>query len=218
MTEKILTIIEKGDYRIPFQLFKNYKAFGLTEKDLIFLIYFINEEKNFNPKKMCSVLGCSQIELLEEIDNLSSKGVLELKLTDTQPKEEMILLDNLYKKLVTSITQMDSISYEEEKKTIYDLFEQEFSRTLSPIEYELIGGWLEAGYSEEMVSLALKEAVYNGATRLTYIDKILYDWKKKGIQSKADYEKEKMRFQNNKREIKPKKELLDYDWLNEKCE
>ncbi len=199
MTEKILTIIEKGDYRIPFQLFKNYKAFGLTEKDLIFLIYFINEEKNFNPKKMCSVLGCSQIELLEEIDNLSSKGVLELKLTDTQPKEEMILLDNLYKKLVTSITQMDSISYEEEKKTIYDLFEQEFS-------------------SEEMVSLALKEAVYNGATRLTYIDKILYDWKKKGIQSKADYEKEKMRFQNNKREIKPKKELLDYDWLNEKCE
>ena len=218
MTEKILTIIEKGDYRIPFQLFKNYKAFGLTEKDLIFLIYFINEEKNFNPKKMCSVLECSQIELLEEIDNLSSKGVLELKLTDTQPKEEMILLDNLYKKLVTSITQMDSISYEEEKKTIYDLFEQEFSRTLSPIEYELIGGWLEAGYSEEMVSLALKEAVYNGATRLTYIDKILYDWKKKGIQSKADYEKEKMRFQNNKREIKPKKELLDYDWLNEKCE
>ena len=199
-------------------MFKNYKAFGLTEKDLIFLIYFINEEKNFNPKKMCSVLGCSQIELLEEIDNLSSKGVLELKLTDTQPKEEMILLDNLYKKLVTSITQMDSISYEEEKKTIYDLFEQEFSRTLSPIEYELIGGWLEAGYSEEMVSLALKEAVYNGATRLTYIDKILYDWKKKGIQSKADYEKEKMRFQNNKREIKPKKELLDYDWLNEKCE
>ncbi len=218
MTEKILTIIEKGDYRIPFQLFKNYKSFELTEKDLIFLIYFINEEKTFNPKKMCSILGCTQVELLEEIDLLSSKGVLELKLTDTQPKEEVILLDSLYKKLVTSIAQFDSPSNEEEKKTIYDLFEQEFSRTLSPIEYELIGGWLEAGYSEEMISLALKEAVYNGATRLTYIDKILYEWKKKGIKNKADYEKDKMHFQNNKREIKPKKELLDYDWLNEKCE
>lgn len=218
MTERILMIIEKGDYRIPFPLFKNYKSFGLTEKDLLFLIYFINEDKKFNPKKMCSILGCTQKELLEEIDILSSKGVLELKLTDTQPREEIILMDGLYKKLVTSITQMDSISHEEEKKTIYDLFEQEFSRTLSPIEYELIGGWLEAGYSEEIVSLALKEAVYNGATRLTYIDKILYEWKKKGIQNKADYEKDKMRFQNNKREIKPKKELLDYDWLNEKCE
>jgi DNA replication protein len=218
MTEKILTIIEKGDYRIPFQLFKNYKSFELTEKDLIFLIYFINEEKTFNPKKMCSILGCTQVELLEEIDLLSSKGVLKLKLTDTQPKEEVIILDSLYKKLVTSITQFDSPSNEEEKKTIYDLFEQEFSRTLSPIEYELIGGWLEAGYSEEMISLALKEAVYNGATRLTYIDKILYEWKKKGIKNKADYEKDKMHFQNNKREIKPKKELLDYDWLNEKCE
>lgn len=218
MTEKILTIIEKGDYRIPFQLFKNYKSFELTEKDLIFLIYFINEEKTFNPKKMCFILGCTQVELLEEIDLLSSKGVLKLKLTDTQPKEEVIILDSLYKKLVTSITQFDSPSNEEEKKTIYDLFEQEFSRTLSPIEYELIGGWLEAGYSEEMISLALKEAVYNGATRLTYIDKILYEWKKKGIKNKADYEKDKMHFQNNKREIKPKKELLDYDWLNEKCE
>lgn len=218
MTEKVLAIIEKGDYRIPFQLFKNYKAFDLTEKDFIYLIYFINEDKIFNPKKMCSILGCSQMELLEEIDSLSSKGVLELKLTDTQPKEEMILLEPLYKKLVTSIIQLDSSSHEDEKKTIYDLFEQEFSRTLSPIEYELIGGWLEAGYSEEIVSLALKEAVYNGATRLTYIDKILYEWKKKGIQNKTDYEKDKMRFQNNKREIKPKKELLDYDWLNEKCE
>ncbi len=217
MTEKVLAIIEKGDYRIPFQLFKNYKNFELTDKDLIFLIYLINEDKTFDPKKMCSILGCSQIELLEEIDTLSSKGVLELKLTDTQPREEIILLDSLYKKLVTSVVSLDSTSNEEEKKTIYDMFEQEFSRTLSPIEYELIGGWLEAGYSEEIVSLALKEAVYNGATRLTYIDKILYEWKKKGIQTKEDYEKDKMRFQNNKREIKPKKELLDYDWLNEKC-
>lgn len=218
MTEKVLAIIEKGDYRIPFQLFISYKNFELTDKDLIFLIYLINEDKKFDPKKMCSILGCSQMELLEEIDILSSKGVLELKLTDTQPREEIILLDSLYKKIVTSITQLDSISNEGEKKTIYDLFEQEFSRTLSPIEYELIGGWLEAGYSEEIVSLALKEAVYNGATRLTYIDKILYEWKRKGIRNKEDYEKDKMRFQNNKREIKPKKELLDYDWLNEKCE
>ena len=218
MTEKVLAIIEKGDYRIPFQLFISYKNFELTDKDLIFLIYLINEDKKFDPKKMCSILGCSQMELLEEIDILSSKGVLELKLTDKQPREEIILLDSLYKKLVTSITQLDSISNEGEKKTIYDLFEQEFSRTLSPIEYELIGGWLEAGYSEEIVSLALKEAVYNGATRLTYIDKILYEWKRKGIRNKEDYEKDKMRFQNNKREIKPKKELLDYDWLNEKCE
>lgn len=218
MTEKVLSIIEKGDYRIPFVLFKNYKNFDLTEKDLVFLIYLINEEKTFNPKKMSEILGFTQIEVLEAIDSLSSKGILELKLTDTQPREEIILLDNLYKKLVSAVTNSASLSSEEEKKSIYDLFEQEFSRTLSPIEYELIGGWLDAGYSEEIVSLALKEAVYNGATRLTYIDKILYEWKRKGINTKEDYDKEKVRFQKNKKEIKPKKELLDYDWLNEKCE
>ncbi len=217
MTEKVLTIMEKGDYRIPFVLFKNYKSLNLTEKDLLFLIYFINEEKNFNPKKMGEILGCTQMEVLEEIDALSSKGILELKLTDTQPKEEVIDLSSLYKKMVSSVMNAEIVPKEEKRESIYDLFEQEFSRTLSPIEYELIGGWLSAGYSEELVSLALKEAVYNGATRLTYIDKILYEWKKKGINNKEEYEKEKKRFQKNKREIKPKKELLDYDWLNEEC-
>jgi DNA replication protein len=216
MTEKILTIIEKGDYRIPFVLFKNYKNLDLNEKDLIFLIYLINEDKKFNPKRMCEILGYTQIEVLEEIDILSSKGILELKLTDKQPREEIIELDSLYKKLVIFVTNLEEKENSEAKKTIYDLFEQEFSRTLSPTEYEIIGSWLNLGYSEELVSLALKEAVYNGATRLNYIDKILYEWKKKGIIDKESYEKDKEKFKNNKREIKPKKELLDYDWLNEK--
>ncbi len=214
MTEKILSIIEKGDYKVPFTLFKNYKKYNLSEKEFIYLIYLINEEKDFNPKKMAEILETTLPEVLEVIDNLCSKGIIELKLKSGQIKEEVIYLDNLYKKIAYSLTSEEFLP-KEDASNIYDMFEQEFSRTLSPIEYELITGWLDAGFNEEIISLALKEAVYNGATNLRYIDKILYEWKKKGINSKEAYEKDREKFQNNKREVKPKKELLDYDWLND---
>lgn len=214
MTEKLQTIIEKGDYKVPYALFINYKKMNLSEKDLILLIYFINENNTFNPKKISEELGLTLTEVLETFDNLSSKGFIQLKFKDNQVKEEYICLDELYKKITYFITSSEVMPTEEKKSNIYDLFEQEYSRTLSPIEYELITGWLDAGFKEEIITLALKESVYNGATNLRYVDKILYEWKKKGIDSKEAYELDKEKFQNRKIEKKPKKELLDYDWLN----
>ena len=80
------------------------------------------------------------------------------------------------------------------------------------MEYEIISSWLENDYQEEIILLALKEAVYNGVTNLRYIDKILFEWNKKGIKTKEDVEKEKNNFKNKKIQ---KQELFDYDWLNE---
>ena len=99
---------------------------------------------------------------------------------------------------------------EKEKNTIYDKFEKEFGRTLSPMEYEIIGAWLDGNYSEELIELALKEAIYNGVSNLRYIDKILSEWYKKGIKNSNDIAK-----QREKRNKKPKKEVFEYDWLNE---
>ena len=77
------------------------------------------------------------------------------------------------------------------------------------MEFEILNGWLELEYSEEIIICALKEAIYNGATNFRYIDRILYEWNKKGIKTKEDVEKDKKAKSN-------KVELFDYDWLNEK--
>ena len=172
MTEKIITLIEKGDYKVPAILFKNYKKLELKEKDLILLIYLINEDKEFNPKKIGEELDLTLPEVMMNIDELCSKDFITLKMMEKPVRSEYISLDPLYKKLAYFITS-EKVKNEETKTNIYDLFEQEFSRTLSPIEYELITGWLQAGFEEEVISLALKEAVYNGATNLRYIDKVL---------------------------------------------
>ena len=123
---------------------------------------------------------------------------------------EFINLDMLYEKLALSLTQKD----DKKETNIYSIFENEFGRTLSPMEFEIINSWVDNGYSEELIVLALKEATYNGVSNLRYIDKIIYEWGKKGIKTKEDVE-------NNRKQFKTKntnssnKELFDYDWLND---
>ena len=98
-----------------------------------------------------------------------------------------------------------------EHSTIYDMFEKEFGRTLSPMEYEIIAAWLESNFKEELIIEALKEATYNGVSNLRYIDKILYEWNKKGIKTKEEV----IKAQKNFKKGESKKEVYDYDWLND---
>ena len=100
----------------------------------------------------------------------------------------------------------------EEKKTdIYAEFETEFARPITSMEYEIINAWLNHNYSEEMIIGALKEAVYNGVKNLRYIDKILFEWNKKGFKTMNDVN-------NHLKTREPKKEdseLFDYNWLDD---
>ena len=104
---------------------------------------------------------------------------------------------------------------EEQKKEIktdiYKEFETEFGRPITSMEYEIINAWLSHNYSEELIIGALKEAVYNGVRNLRYIDKILYEWNKKGFKTMNEV--------NNHLEKKDVKkedsELFDYNWLDD---
>ncbi|KIL34799.1 DNA replication protein DnaD [Cohnella kolymensis] len=65
---------------------------------------------------------------------------------------------------------------------IFQLFEQEFGRPLSPMEYETINGWLDQdGYAEELIRFALKESVFAGKLHFRYIDRILLEWSRNRV-------------------------------------
>ena len=51
------------------------------------------------------------------------------------------------------------------------------------MEYEFINAWINSGMNEDIIKEALKEATYNGVSNLRYIDKIIYEWKKKGYKT-----------------------------------
>lgn len=199
---------------LPKVLLSDYKKMNIDEKSLVVLIYLMNDKTlKFNPKKISQDLNLSLPEVLGVIDVLNTNDIVSIELKKVGDiREEFINLDNLYTKLSYFLVNEESGLETEKSTNIYDVFEQEFGRPLSPIEYELINGWLDAEFKEEVIILALKEAVFNGVSNLRYIDKILYEWKKKGLNSKEAIEKNRVQFEQKKPQ---KKELFDYDWLND---
>ena len=136
------------------------------------------------------------------------KNIVDLQVKKENKKmKEYLSLEVLYEKVL--LETIENIEEKEETNSkIYETIEKELGRTLSPIEYETISGWLNSNITEEMIKEALKEAVLNGVRNLKYIDKILYDWNKKGYKKPSDIKR------------KPKKEelqedLFEYDWLDE---
>lgn len=213
MLDKVIKLLKDNTLVIPKNLIVNYKKLGLSELELTILIYLIGEDKNlFNPKKISNELNLELGLVLETTTNLTSKDLLKIELRkNNNIREEYVVLDNMYQKLAFLVINEQEIK--PTKNNLFDTFESEFGRTLSPIEYELLSGWQDGEASDELILLALKEAVYNGVFNFRYIDKILFEWKKKGIKNKEDVESDRLKFQGKQAE---KKELFDYDWLNEK--
>lgn len=213
MTEKLKEIIKNRDIIIPRLLFTNYKKMGITDQELIFIAYILNTNTIFNPKQISEDLSINLNQIMENMEKLSSKGIIKLEIKKIgNIRNEIINIEGLYDKLAFSMLEEEK---QEETPNIYSIFEKEFGRTLSPIEYEIIGAWIENGTSEETIKLALKEAVYNKANSLRYIDKIIGEWNKKGIKTQEDVEQSRMNFKRTK-EKKQANEILEYDWLNDK--
>ena len=206
--DKIIDLLKCTSIQISKLLLFNYKKLNITDQELILIIYLINENI-YNPKQIGIDLDIPFPEVLEIINTLTEKQIMKINLVKINNiRTEVVNLDLLYEKLAKLI-----LNEEKNTKTnsLFDTFESELGRTLSSMEYEIINGWLTT-FSEEIILLALKEAVYNGVNNFRYIDRILNEWNKKGIKTKEDVEKNKKEFKskNNK-----KQELFDYDWLND---
>lgn len=210
--EQLIKLLKENNIQISKTLFFNYKKLNITDSELILLIYLLNNTNNiYNPKGISEDLSIKLNEVLDGINNLSEKGIISIDIIKKDGVcSEIVNLDLLYEKLAFII--MDN-KKEENISNIFDIFESELGRTLSPMEYEIINGWKDNGNTEEIIVLALKEAIYNGVNNFRYIDKIIYEWNKKGIKTKEDVENNKKNFKSKK--LKENKEIFDYDWLND---
>lgn len=211
MPEKVMDLIKNGNFTFPKILLFNYQELKINESQLILLIYLMNlKDTEFNPNNITKDLKMPLTDVLTNIDVLTNLNLIKIDLRKIDGvRHEFINIDQLYEKLLYLVINEEK---EEIPSNIFSTFETEFGRTLAPMEYEIINSWIDSGYSEELIIAALKEAVYNGVFKLNYIDKILYEWDKKGIKSIQDIEKEKTKFQSKKEE---KKELYDYNWLED---
>ena len=209
--ELLELINNENNYTISKHALIYAKELKLDINSLILLIYFINQKQGFlfDYKKIIGDLNYSEDELMNALSNLKDKKILniEMKKNESGIIEEIVNTSLFYDKIASKI-----INEEQEDVIENDLFEQfekEFGRTLSPIEYEIINGWISSKIDKELIIEALKEAVFNGVNNLRYIDKIIFEWNKKGIKKKSDLLK------NNKEDDNNNVETYEYDWLNE---
>jgi DNA replication protein len=217
MKNKVLVdIVKSKNVVIPLYLYKLKDKLDLSMDEFMLMMYLYNEGELvlFDLNRITEELGLKLNDLMNMIGILNGKGLIELKVitNDKNVMEEYISLDNFYNKI--SLLLMDnSDSKTEDNSNVFSMIEQEFGKTLSPIEYEIIKAWLESNKSVELISCALKESVMNGVRNLRYMDKILYEWEKKGIKTKADVDNH----MNNRRkkEESKKVDVFDYDWLGE---
>lgn len=211
MNSKVIDLLKSKNYVVSDFLIKNYKVWNLDVDEFIILIYLMNSSNLVCDYKLISnELGMDLEVVMNKINELSIKKLLEIKVlkNSSNKLEEQISLDLLYNKV---FMQIIDVKEEEDKSNIYSVFERELGRTLSPIEYELINGWLECNYKEEIILAALKEAVFNGVNNFRYIDRILFEWNKKGIDTVDKISKYKKEFRKD-----TNVEVPDYDWLNDK--
>ncbi len=182
----------------------------LSLNEFLVLIFLDNNYSNtFDPKLISKVVGISEEVALSSFNMLMQKKLVGLKTTkdlDGRITEEVDLA-NIYEEIESNI--IDDAK-EEEKVSVFQVFESEFGRPLSSMEIEIIKAWLDNGTSEELVIGALKEAKYNGVDSLRYIEKIIYEWNKKKFKTMKDVEAHLRHRQDSGQQ-----ELFDYDWLSD---
>lgn len=214
MENNVRKILMDRPLVIPRIIINNYKKLNITEEELIIIIFIIDYgvDLEYNPSIFVQELNIDKYKVLELINSLKEKNVLTILIKKENKKvsSEYISLQPLYDKIMNIV--MDNKEKQIEiDENIYSIFENELGRTLSPLEYEKIKEMVTS-YGQELVVEALKEAVYNRANNLRYIETILSEWNKKGHKTKADILKDR---ENYRRKKTDNIKLPDIDWLNE---
>jgi DNA replication protein len=212
---KLIDIFKQGNIVIPLYLLQNYKEFKLKLEEFIFLMYLYNlgDKFVFDPIKISKDLNIDNTKVMEYIGSLTDKHYIRIE-TNKNDKgilEEIVSLEDFYDKL--GLLTIDKVnSSDKSDSNIFEVIEKEFGRTLSPIEYEIIKAWLDNNFSEDLIKEALKEATFNGVSNLRYIDKILYEWNKKGIKTSKDVEENRKKRNNRDKDKNSDVDLKDIDW------
>lgn len=218
MKDQVMKLLTAKKIVVSGEIIKVAINSNLSLDEFLVLIYFDNSfNNNFDIELVSKVLGLDVNKAMEAFNSLMVKGLVSLEsVKDIENRlNEVVKLDGTYRLIMdSSIEESKSIV----KEDIFRTFEKELGRTMSPMELELINGWLISGTSEELILGALREAVYNGVSNFRYIDKIIYEWEKKGFKTMDEvnsYIKNRYNEKSKDKVVsKKEQEISDYDWLD----
>lgn len=209
-----------GSISIPRFLLDHYIELGMTDREMMLIIHIMAElsTKSDNKdidEKIIQKMGITVTEFNNIVQNLQSKGFLIVIHSSKRKKNQNHsfydfsgLIDQLFE--LWGISQFRQIEAFENSElnnkvvssnvvspltNLISLFEQELGRPLTGFECEHIEKWLLASYSQELIIEALRRGVSAGIRSFRYLDSILREWEKKGIQTRSEVEEADENFQ-----------------------
>lgn len=218
--------MENGAVNVPGALLHYYRRLKLSDMEAMLLIHLLAFRQTagdeFPPlAEIEQRMSATPSAVSSAVRRLVKDGWLSInQITDetTGVQSEHFHLNGMYKKLSLCLAESYATERKEirpEKSTdtkgfeagegmdlsqrnLFVVFEQEFARPLSPMECETISGWLDQdGYSDELIRLALKEAVFAGKVHFRYIDRILLEWSRNRVRTAEDAKVYTQRFRGN---------------------
>jgi DNA replication protein len=215
MGDTIVKLYQKQNFVIGEDILKAIKKNNLTLDEALLIIYFCgnNAHPVLDIEEIKTKFGMDELEIMKAFSSITSKNLISIKMEKNKDgkMEEIIDLMPLYESIAMEIGEEHK---KDSKNNVFSIFESEFGRPLSSMEFQLINNWLDKGISEELINSALKEAIFNGTLTLRYIDAILMEWVRKGFKTGKEVEL----YLKKKKPIKPKaknEELFDYNWLDD---
>ncbi len=206
---KLNDLIKSKIINIPLYAIDVYREFNLSIDEFILLLYLYNKDNEvFDPNLIANDLKMDLINVMEIVSNITDKGLIKVitKKNEVGVMEEIFDISPLYEKI--SLKLINELNSKESKDiNIYEIIENEFGRKLTPLECEMVDDWQNNNYDNTLIKEAIKEASINGVSSLRYIDKILYEWNKKGYKKPQDIKK------NN--DIHEKVEIFNCNWLDD---
>ena len=162
-------ISEAIDFR--FLLLENYKKLKISENQLAIILMIDHLLSQGNPFITADLLSLKMSLDIKEIDKLMAdlltRGLMEYATLNGKTVTSLNpLKEKLYREFQISVSKENETKNSEtisnQLNNVFEKFQNELGRSLSPIEISTIREWVSMGYTDEVIIDALKEAINQG--------------------------------------------------------
>lgn len=192
-----LSAYKTGNLVLPTELlFHFHEIFDNSDDFLVWQFFYLQNTtslEEISPVQIAESIGKSVAEVNRSMSNLTEKGLLQYKTIALNGEIEAVF-DALpaLERLDEIVENHSSVAQAVSQNVLKDLvetFQQELGRLLTPFEIEDLTKTIQDDKtSPELVTAALREAVFNGKANWKYIQAILRNWRREGITTLAQVE------------------------------
>ena len=192
-----LSAYKTGNLVLPTELlFHFHEIFDNSDDFLVWQFFYLQNTtslEEISPVQIAESIGKAVAEVNRSMSNLTEKGLLQYKTIALNGEIEAVFdalpaLERL-DEIVESRSSVAQTVSQNVLKDLVETFQQELGRLLTPFEIEDLTKTIQDDKtSPELVTAALREAVFNGKANWKYIQAILRNWRREGITTVAQVE------------------------------